>query len=806
MKNTTNLSFQFDPKSRWIWTKDVLPNSYVAALAEFDMPASPRNAAIGIFADAKYKLYINGRFVNAGPCPFRKPVIMVDEYDVAQYLKKGSNTILVLAHFIGSNTKYNIAEKPGILASLSAKAGGKTIKCSTGGNWKVAELKCWNSNSPRRNWAIEHMEDLDISHPSFSILAKFAAEDYAGGKTADTSSLWQAPHVFERKDLELRKRMVPALLWKREDVSMPLTVFRGNTEVYNLQDTAVRLDHEHVWRELDEASYEMTRSGHVTFERREGEPGFLMLYDFRRMCAGEPAIEITCENPCTLDFAMSEDLTPNGRPIIWRNSGLYYSRYHLVKGLNKIRFYHFNGHRYLYLSLKDAIGKVEIKNVTTHHCRADLDYQDNLSCEDREAESLYRICRRSVMLNTQALAYDCNTREQGAYWGDGVWVVDSVGHQTGDFSHMRHLCYAATEEFNATGPFIGASIYGMGQPLFDYCLVPPDCLWRYYRFTGDTAAVADNIHAIRGIVEEFRKLKTENGLLAKANIPKDARTQDGLLFLDHSGNGWHPMTTVGNDRRDFNAGFNLYYLQAIQALLELEKVLGGDTKNLSKEVEKLKKDILKVCFIPGKGMVADAYGPGISNPRFSQIVNSLAITTGLIDGETASNALSTVLDITRHPWVSQGTPYSYFFLAEAAAVSRLGDKAVRAFNNDFGDMLKRGATTPWEAWRSENHDSRNHAWSAPLPYLIRRAIIGLEPLKPGYAELKLAPDLQSFDTFEGTCMIPQGEIHAKWNRTGTESFDLSVKIPRGVSGTIQLGKKTIKVKNEWRGAVGCLEK
>ncbi|HBC89074.1 MAG TPA: hypothetical protein DCZ94_19215 [Lentisphaeria bacterium] len=801
-KNPVNLNYRIASNARWIWTSDVRPNSYIAALYELPIDVPPKEAKIAIFADAKYKLYINGRFVNAGPTPFRKPVVMTDEYDVVEYLCKGINTILVVAHFIGSDTKYNISEKPGIIASISIVGkNGKTLVYSSGSDWKVSDLQCWNYNSPRRNWAIEHMEDLDLAHPSYAILAKFATEDYAGGKALVSQDLWQAPRVFERKDLELRKRMVPALVWKREDVSTPLTIFRGNTEIYNLQDTAVRLDHEHVWRELEESSYEMTRSGHVCLERREGEPGYLMLYDFRRMCAGEPAVEIICENPCNLDFALAEDLTPSARPIVWRNGGLFYARYHLGKGLNKVRFYHFNGHRYIYLSLKDAIGKVEIRKVTTHHCRADMDYDDKFACEDREAESLYRICRRSIMLNTQALAYDCNTREQGAYWGDGIWIVDSVGHQTGDFSHMKHLCYAATEEFNARGPYIGASIYGMGQPLYDYCLVPPECLWRYYRYTGDVATVEDNIKAIRGIVEEFRKLKTSNGLLAKSNIPKDGRTQGGLLFLDHSGNGWHPMTTVGMDRRDFNAGLNLYYLQAIQALAELEKVVGNDAKGIEKEIEKLKKDILKICFVPEKGLVADASGSGIQNHRFSQLVNSMAIMTGLIDGETASKALAMVLDITRHPWVSQGTPYSYFSLAEAAAVSRLGDKAVRTFNHDFSDMLKRGATTTWEAWRAENHDSRNHAWSAPLPYLIRRAIIGLEPLKPGYAEVGLSPDFTSFDNLDCICMIPQGKIHMRWIRTGSENFKLDVEIPSGISATMMCGGKSIKFKDEWNGTV-----
>ncbi len=803
MKKTAILNCKLDSDTRWIWTADVQANSYIAALGELETEAIPDNAAIKIFADTKYKLYINGRFVNGGPAPFRKPVIMIDEYDVTGFMQKGANSILIVAHFVGSDTKYNSAEKPGILAALTAKVSGRSVECKTGTGWKVANMKCWNWDSPRRNWAIEHMEALDLSHPSYSILARYASEDYAGGSVAIKPSLWLTPRIFERKDIELRKRMVPLLRWKREDISTPLTIFRSNTEIYSLQDTAVRLDHEHIWRELDETSYEMTRSGHVQFERREGEPGYLLLYDLRRCCAGEPAVDIICDNPCTLDFAMAEGLTAYGQPVIWRNSGHYYARYHLVKGHNRVRFYHYNGYRYLHLVLKDIIGKVEIKHVTSHHCRADLDYRDKIACEDRVVESLYRISRRAIMQNMQALANDCNTREQGVYWGDSIWVVDSVGHQTGDFSHMRHLCYAVTEEFNASGPFIKASIYGLAGTIYEYCLIPPECLWRYYRYSGDIQAVADNIHAVREIIARFRKMKSANGLIALANVAKSGKEADGgILFLDHPGNGWHPMTTVGHDRRDFNAGLNLFYLQAIQALLALEKVLGNDTKKIAAEVEKLKKDILKICFVPQDGLVADAAGPGITAPRFSQLVNSMAITTGIIDGMTACNALASVLDIPRHPWVSQGSPYSYFFLADAAAACRMGDKTVRAFNQVFGDMLERGATATWEAWNADNHDSRNHAWSAPLPYLIRRAIIGLEPLKPGYAQLKIAPDLTSFDSFEGTCVIPQGTVHLKWKKTGPQSFEIEARIPQGVSGTIHVGGKIIKFKDQWHGISG----
>ncbi len=790
--------------TRWIWADDERPNQFVAALGEIEIPQKCSAAKIAVFADTKYKLYVNGRFVNAGPAPFWKPALMIDEYDLAGFIKPGVNYILVLACFVGADTKYNMKEHAGIIASFEARCGGGKISSATGPEWKVADLKCWHPDTPRRNWAIEQMEDLDLAHPDFRILAKFAEEDYRSDAVAKIAkNAWRSPRCFDRPDLEIRRRMLPPLGWDVEDLKIPRTVFRGNTEIYNWQDTAVRLDHEHAWPEFDEARYEQTRNGFMSFDRRLGEPGFLLLYDFGRMMAGDPAAEIHVERPCTLEFAMAEDLRPDGRPIVWRNSGHYYARYHLVPGLNRIRFYHFNGYRFLFLVFKDAVGKVEVSRVTSHSCRADLEFSDEFSSNDRVAESIYRISRRSIMLNTQACTYDCNTREQGTYWGDGVWIAESVGHMTGDFSHMRHLCLAANDEIGKSGPLLNASLFGMAVPLFDYSLVPVIALGRYHRFTGDADTAAACISTSRAIVAQFREYRDENGMITVDKMRQvHGDGLKGLLFLDHQGNGWHPMTTVGLDRRDVNSGFNLYYLEALQSLSALEKTLGGDSRGLDREISSLLKKCREFFFVPSAGLLADAAGKG-GEPRFSQISNALAIMTGVLSGDAAVYALKKILDITRHPWISMGTPYSYFFLAEAAAKCQTAAAdAVGHFNEAFRGHLERGATTTWESWRAENHDSRNHAWSAVMPHLVRRAVVGIHADEPGYGRILVRPAFDCFDTLDFKCMVPGGQISVSWRRTGADKFHLSASCPESSRMNIGSGGKIVRTtRSSWSGEI-----
>ena len=794
---------KFDRQARWIWTTETHPNQFVAALRFVTLVAAPRQATLRIFADTKYKLYINGQFVNAGPAHFRKPVVSVDAHEVGAFLQKGKNTLLVIAHYVGTTVKYNAVEKPGLIVDFQAKlAGGKSLSAVSDASWKVADLGCWNQVTPRRNWAMEHVEDVDLAHPAFRILARYASSDYAAGPARnEPASLWQKPTVQDRPDLELRERQVARLGWTREEAPLP-TIFRTNTEIHNLPDTAVRIDHEYIRPAWDADAYEMTRSGLVRLERREGEPGFGLCYDFRHMCAGDAAAEIYCDAPCTLDLAMAEAARTDGHPIVWRNGTQYYARYHLVAGLNRVRFYHSNGHRYMYLVIKDSVGMVEMRKVTAHQGRADLDFRDVLACDDRVAESLYRISRSSLMLNTQSVLCDCNTREQGAYWGDSLWVSDSVGHQTGDFRHMRNLCISMTDEVRANGPILPGCLYGLGEPLYDFGLVPVEILWRYYRFTGDQAILRAHLATARAIVEAYRGYRDPNGLLAVRNFKAaEGAVGRGLLFLDHPGNTWHPMTTTGIDRHDYSSGLNLFYLQALQALAAMERACGIRTR-LAGEIAALTQTLREHFFVPAQGLVADSSPfPDGHSPRYSQIANALAITTGVLDEAQSRQALEQVLDIPRHPWVAQGTPYSSYFLADAAARTGLVDLAVRTFSREFKPMLERGATTTWEAWNADNHDSLNHAWSAPLPWLVRNGVMGLREIKPGYATAALTPQFKAFDRFAACCCLPQGEVEMAWTRVRTDAWDFRVHLPKGVTGVLQLPKGTRRFTGTWMGLV-----
>jgi len=775
-------------KAQWIWEDKTRKNSYLGASRLFHVPIAECRVSLSIFVDTMYKLYVNGRFVNAGPAPFKKPVIMVDSYDITPYIHQGENTAFILAHFIGVDVKFNLADKPGITALINIKPAGKEpIHIPTDQNWRVYPLSVWNENTLKMNWALDFVEDIRMGDFSLKVLSYYASQDYGQGappSKTEVEKLGREPKITRYPGLDIRPRMVPLLTWKKERVSQIKEIYRTTPEIHNLRDNSLRLLAEHTKPIYDVEKYHLFKPERIKLGRKRGELGYSLVYDLGRIVAADISFHIISSSAGVLDIGFSEILK-DGCPDLFRLGSHYYARIHMEKGVNRFRIFSYSGFRYLYIVLKDFEGKLTINEISVHNRQADLRYIDKLEVEDRPLANIYDISRRSVILNTQANTLDCNSREKGTYWGDSLWIADMVGHMTGDFSHMRRLCYGATDELPKNG-FLPSNLYGLGEVLFDYCLIPVIVMKNYFTYTKDKKTILDNLKTAERIIQTFRSLKDESGLVCLKDYIGEVKDEKGItcriLFLDHPGTSWHCTNTTPIDRDDYNAGINLFYLWALEALEYLYENLSLE-KSVTKELEDLKSLIRDKFYMEEVGLIADAVNETKVQYSYSQIVNALAVITGVIWGKEASFALKTITDTDRNTWISKGTPYTYFYIFEALIKSGLAAMGIEITRKEWMIMLERGATTTWEGFRGEHHDSYNHAWSAPLPYLLYKGIAGVSPIEPGYGKVKISPCLKSMPRFAYSFSLPQGKISLSWERIIKEKqYKVHIQLPHSVKG------------------------
>jgi len=118
-----------------IWTDPPLNGSGVAVAFRktFDLSERPKLAALSIFADARYVLWINGTYVDRGPSRFQPNGPQYDVINVASHLRSGSNAIVVLVVGNLSGGKV-MRHAPGLAAVLEAD-GHEILRTDPSWKW-----------------------------------------------------------------------------------------------------------------------------------------------------------------------------------------------------------------------------------------------------------------------------------------------------------------------------------------------------------------------------------------------------------------------------------------------------------------------------------------------------------------------------------------------------------------------------------------------------------------------------------------------------------------------------------------------
>ena len=221
---------------------------------------------------------------------------------------------------------------------------------------------------------------------------------------------------------------------------------------------------------------------------------------------------------------------------------------------------------------------------------------------------------------------------------------------------------------------------------------------------------------------------------------------------------------------EVNAVVNAFYWRNLRELCA--------TKEDESEAERVRASFVRAFLDDASGLVRDGEG----SEHHSLHANALALSLGLIPQAHRAKA-----------WAfckSRGmacSPYFAQFLLEAAfemddpayALSLMTSEDERSWLG----MMRAGATMTMEAWnqKAKPNQDWNHAWStAPLNIAMRK-ILGVEPLEPGYASVRVRPRLCPLSFAEGRVPTVRGEVSVE-----CRSASLAVTIPRGVRAEVVL--------------------
>jgi len=140
----------------WAAPDAKLQSAFVAFRKRFSLADVPAKANLHIFADVRYMLWINGRYVLRGPVRFVPSGPEYDSDDVTSYLHSGDNELVLLVLANQSNGKM-MHHAPGLAVRLEITgAQGTPIVVATDPTWK------WSDQIRYRTPGVDWGNEMDV--------------------------------------------------------------------------------------------------------------------------------------------------------------------------------------------------------------------------------------------------------------------------------------------------------------------------------------------------------------------------------------------------------------------------------------------------------------------------------------------------------------------------------------------------------------------------------------------------------------------------------------------------------------------
>ncbi len=174
-------------KANWIWIDKATSNSYVAFRKKFTLSEEPTNALATIACEGKYYLWLNEKLaiydggVKGGSTFYDS---YYQDIDITKYLKKGENTLVILAHYIGRSGNSSVDKcKAGILFELHS---GKDTVISDG-SFKAMRLKEYRNRGLLGGDYPEYPQSSMLAEWNVYYDANYATEGYQNINFDDSS-------------------------------------------------------------------------------------------------------------------------------------------------------------------------------------------------------------------------------------------------------------------------------------------------------------------------------------------------------------------------------------------------------------------------------------------------------------------------------------------------------------------------------------------------------------------------------------------------------------------------------------------
>jgi hypothetical protein len=391
----------------------------------------------------------------------------------------------------------------------------------------------------------------------------------------------------------------------------------------------------------------------------------------------------------------------------------------------------------------------------------------SFECSDATLNRIWQVGWYTARLCAHETYEDCPYYEQLQYVGDTRIQALVTYYVSGE----PRLPANAIRQLNASR--LPEGLTYSRYPSHLYQVIPGFSLFwvlmldDYHLYTGDLSLARECAGGIYSVLRFFEAYQTPQGFLA--NVPY-WNYHDWTFPNDGTPPGSQTNCTLTT----------LLYKGALDAGARLFDAMGDapEADRFRARSAAVARAVNDLAWSEEEGLYLD----GIGVPSLSRHVNTHAV---LFDVADAARRQRIAERLFTDPAVRDTTFYFAHYLHQAAVKlgqrQRLLDDMAR-----WKIMLDQGTSTWWET--PTNTRSECHAWSAAPTCEFMQEILGVRPVAPGFARVKIEPFVAHLAWARGTVPTPKGDLKIQWKRPteGEARIELEVDLPAGVAAEVIL--------------------
>lgn len=428
-----------------------------------------------------------------------------------------------------------------------------------------------------------------------------------------------------------------------------------------------------------------------------------------------------------------------------------------------------NGHAVYYILPK----KITLISTTYRETSYNTSFAGSFSCNDDFYNRLWAKAQRTLLVTMRDTYMDCPDRERAQWWGDEVIESGESFYALCPQSHllMKKGMYELMRWQKADNTIfspVPSSNYQTELPGQMLASVGLYGFWNYYLNTGDTATIADLYDSVKRYLAVWEY------------------NEDGTVRFRSGDWTWGDWGT----NIDIQGLFNAWYYLALDGASRMAEVLGkkDDVAGMKKEMSSLKEAFNRTYW---KGY---AYRADESLPDPDDRLQALAVVSGLAD-EPKYEAILKLFQ--QYEYAS---PYMEKYVLEALFRMNRPCEALERMKKRFGEMVDYPRlTTLFEGWgigpEGFGGGTYNHAWSGGGLTLLSQKVCGIAPIKPGFKEFSIRPQMGFLTRAEASLLSVNGQISISLNRSEKE-LKIRLSVPSDTQALLPLGEEVQQVKLE----------